>query len=73
LPKGGRYFSSCYWLHESKLPYSIDISSIGATEMICVISSKICLKCGSEDIVLDEDQFSCKNCGLSFCCFGGQK
>jgi hypothetical protein len=37
-----------------------------------MISSKNCLKCGSEDIMFDEEQFSCNDCGLSFCCFGGQ-
>jgi transposase len=38
-----------------------------------MISSKNCLKCGSQNIQLDDDTFSCNNCGLSFCCFGGQK
>ncbi len=37
------------------------------TEMI---NSKECPKCGSEKIKYQDDQFSCKNCGLSFCCFG---
>lgn len=34
-----------------------------------MISSKICLKCGSQNITLDDDKFFCDNCGLTFCSF----
>ena len=34
-----------------------------------VISSKNCLKCGSQNITFDDDKFSCENCGLSFCTY----
>ena len=34
-----------------------------------MISSKTCLKCGSQNIIFDDNKFSCGNCGLSFCCF----
>ena len=33
------------------------------------ISSKNCLKCGSQNISHDDNKFSCKDCGLSFCCY----
>jgi len=39
------------------------------TEMI---KSKECPKCGSEEINYNDDKFSCKYCGLSFCSFGGK-
>lgn len=34
-----------------------------------MISSKNCLKCDSQNISHDDNKFSCKDCGLSFCCY----
>jgi len=41
--------------------------------MTAMIKSKECPKCGSDKIESKEDKFSCKNCELSFCCFGVKK
>ena len=41
--------------------------------MTAMIESKICPKCGSEEISCTDNKFSCSICGLSFCCFGGSK
>jgi ribosomal protein S27AE len=38
-----------------------------------MINSKECPKCSSDEIKSNDDRFSCKNCGLSFCCFGAKK
>ena len=38
-----------------------------------MITSKECPKCGSEKIDYKDNKFSCKNCKLSFCCFGVEK
>ena len=35
------------------------------------IESKMCLKCGSENIDSDKEQFVCLDCGLVFCLFDG--
>jgi len=40
------------------------------TEMI---KSQECPKCGSDKIEFNDEKFSCKSCGLSFCCFGVKK
>jgi len=45
----------------------------GGKKMTAMMDSKECPKCGSENIECKDDKFSCKNCRLSFCCFGGSK
>jgi transposase len=48
-------------------------TNLGGKKITEMIKSQECPKCGSEKIEGKDDKFSCKNCKLSFCCFGAEK